>query len=1055
MANTLGQLIVRLGLDAADFTSGLSKSEHQARRFADSLSNKVAIGVVKAQVAIEAFQAAVELAVNAVPRLIEQAAGFQDLAEKTGASAEMLASFGVAAGTSSTAMDTVAASSVKLSAALSKTEDESKGVGAALKAINLPLKDFKALDPGAQMEALANSLARFEDGAEKTAIAVALFGKAGAELLPFLKELGQAGGRQNILTAEQIKRADQYADSLARTKAQLNLYAQAMATSAIPALDAIAEATKDVIKQMISLDGQVDDLATSRAILDWAEQAAMAIAAVGDVAIDIVKLLRVLTTSFDSMVAHVEVAKKFSYRSFFTEDGKAEFAAALAAREKAVAGATKAQEALNGSATPIGDAVRRGFENQRRMMDPENRREAERFARQAAQAVGPKKRINTKGLVADEGGGGSTAAAELRKSLDGYLKGIRDFAEQQRAGYEFANQYVKNVYEEGLTSLADFLERQKALREAGLQTHLEQIDREISALQKLRDSPLLKPQERIDAENRIAEAVRNRAQAVQRAAQANILATQQEAKEVKQLAYSYYDFLSSVSSLRGDDAGAAAIRIAKQTRDAQELLTKVGFDDTAAREQSEAFGRLLAQTESLNRLQREYGRLVETAGVREGEVTLAAQQAGLSEIETLRSIASVRQDALGGMSDLVTKAHELAAALGTPEARLYADKLALQFRQAAAEADPLLQKVREVGREMGDSFAGHVEDSLLARGKTMRERFVGLLEGIGADATRIMTRQLVTKPVADWFAKTLGGDGQTGGGLLAGLFGGGKAASGKNTAQEAFRSAEIAAQNVAEPMAMLTSNVVSQTTAYAAGTTALGALTSAAQSAAFALTALRPGGGSLPGMPGSMPFGDLFGGTGSMFSPGGWASSGFGTGAAFGNMDLGLFLHSGGIVGSGADIRPVPTGVFAGAPRFHDGGIPGAIPAAAPRLKANEIPAILLRNEEVLTAADPRHRDNLTPGVEKAMSMFAKAPRYHTGGIAGDAPDMVDVRGRQFLSASTQRAQSARVPAKTAGGDTNLYVTVPMPQGGSRETAMQFGQTVGRHAQRSLARNGR
>ena len=51
------------------------------------------------------------------------------------------------------------------------------------------------------------------------------------------------------------------------------------------------------------------------------------------------------------------------------------------------------------------------------------------------------------------------------------------------------------------------------------------------------------------------------------------------------------------------------------------------------------------------------------------------------------------------------------------------------------------------------------------------------------------------------------------------------------------------------------------------------------------------------------------------------------------------FLHNGGI--AGRDESPV---------RYHNGGISG--------LRPDEVPAILQRGEEVLTAADPRHRNN-------------------------------------------------------------------------------------------------
>lgn len=63
--------------------------------------------------------------------------------------------------------------------------------------------------------------------------------------------------------------------------------------------------------------------------------------------------------------------------------------------------------------------------------------------------------------------------------------------------------------------------------------------------------------------------------------------------------------------------------------------------------------------------------------------------------------------------------------------------------------------------------------------------------------------------------------------------------------------------------------------------------------------------------------------------------------------------HNGGIAGrsdNGNGTRTVSPMVFAGAGRFHEGGLPG--------LKPNEVPTILEKGEEVLTADDPRHVAN-------------------------------------------------------------------------------------------------
>lgn len=83
---------------------------------------------------------------------------------------------------------------------------------------------------------------------------------------------------------------------------------------------------------------------------------------------------------------------------------------------------------------------------------------------------------------------------------------------------------------------------------------------------------------------------------------------------------------------------------------------------------------------------------------------------------------------------------------------------------------------------------------------------------------------------------------------------------------------------------------------------------------------------------------------------GGAGTTGSGAGGGVAKMINGLFRHDGGLVGSGGGWRPVNPAVFAGAMRYHGGGIAGLAP--------DEVPAILQRNEEVLTEDDPRHRNN-------------------------------------------------------------------------------------------------
>lgn len=76
---------------------------------------------------------------------------------------------------------------------------------------------------------------------------------------------------------------------------------------------------------------------------------------------------------------------------------------------------------------------------------------------------------------------------------------------------------------------------------------------------------------------------------------------------------------------------------------------------------------------------------------------------------------------------------------------------------------------------------------------------------------------------------------------------------------------------------------------------------------------------------------------------------------------MSIVAHTGGIVGqSVSGSRTVAPGWFAGATRYHTGGIAG--------LKPNEVPAILEVGEEVLTEQDSRHSKNLGKGGSDGAS---------------------------------------------------------------------------------------
>jgi len=281
-----------------DITAKTATFEKDLKRAAD-------LGSTFATVTVAGFTAIASGATAAAvgfDRLVKSAGSFQDLAEQVGASAEGLASLSVSASVGGTSMEEVSGFAIRLTKNLTGVDDESTKAGAALKALGLDIEDLKAADPADQMERIAKALDKFDDGTGKTAVMEAL-AKGGAKLMPFLKELATEGGRQVILTKEMIEQADAYADSQARSRAKLSIYAQALATEAIPALTAFQDALTDTAKDMMDVRDGATSLKANDGVREFAKGAVGALGFVVDAADGVYRVVSIIGKSIGAIGA--------------------------------------------------------------------------------------------------------------------------------------------------------------------------------------------------------------------------------------------------------------------------------------------------------------------------------------------------------------------------------------------------------------------------------------------------------------------------------------------------------------------------------------------------------------------------------------------------------------------------------------------------------------------------------------------------------------------------------------------------------------------------------
>jgi hypothetical protein len=242
--SALGRLSVLLSLDSAEFTSGLSDAQRKALQ----TMARIEESVEAARNSFLAYSAAATAAAAVVTQLADQASQYQDVAEKIGDSATQVASLKTAADVAGFSLDSMSGLINKLSAALGKTDDESTGVRRALQLLGINLKEFEQLKAVDRVEALAKAFSQFEDGPEKSALAIAALGKSGADALPFFNDLVEVGRSQYQLTEQQIAASVAYTEQLARVKSEVNQLGQAAAGDLAPALSNILTLLDESIK---------------------------------------------------------------------------------------------------------------------------------------------------------------------------------------------------------------------------------------------------------------------------------------------------------------------------------------------------------------------------------------------------------------------------------------------------------------------------------------------------------------------------------------------------------------------------------------------------------------------------------------------------------------------------------------------------------------------------------------------------------------------------------------------------------------------------------------
>ena len=276
---SVGTLTVNLLMKTGQFETDTKRAERRAKQMADNINKSVKIaGAALAGAAI----AGVAAFANEMKNAIDRADEMSKAAQKIGVTTESLSRLSYAADLSGVSIEQLQTSLAKLVKYQSAAAGGNKDAIDTFKALGIAVTDSTGNLRNSE-QVLSDFAAIFKqlpDGANKTALALKVFGKSGAELIPLLNGGADGLARMsdesdrfgNTISTKAGKQAEEFNDNLSRVKTQLQGVALAVAVDLLPDLVRFSESLQDINNDSSKTSSTVKDIADAFRLLGVAVQ---------------------------------------------------------------------------------------------------------------------------------------------------------------------------------------------------------------------------------------------------------------------------------------------------------------------------------------------------------------------------------------------------------------------------------------------------------------------------------------------------------------------------------------------------------------------------------------------------------------------------------------------------------------------------------------------------------------------------------------------------------------------------------------------------------------
>lgn len=265
---SLGTLTIDIAANLARLESDLGKANRISQKFAEDQQRRYAkigkvIGTAIAGLATGAFAGWIKQSIDAADAAAETA-------QTLGISIEAYQGLSFAASTAGVEQESLTGALNKFNKTISAAAAGSKKQAAAFADIGVSVRDANGglKDADKVLLEVADKFARYEDGANKAALAQDLFGKSGAKLVPLLnsgsagiQDLMQQAQRLGlVMSAESAAAADQFNDSLTVLAGVSRGMANQLAVELLPTLNEITGLLIDLADNSNTASGATSGL---------------------------------------------------------------------------------------------------------------------------------------------------------------------------------------------------------------------------------------------------------------------------------------------------------------------------------------------------------------------------------------------------------------------------------------------------------------------------------------------------------------------------------------------------------------------------------------------------------------------------------------------------------------------------------------------------------------------------------------------------------------------------------------------------------------------------